>query len=38
MVSAEKFIWKDTEVLTGIEELLKVSDQNSDTQCLRQLS
>lgn len=37
-MSAEKFIWKDKELLTGIEELLKVSEQNSDTRCLRQLS
>lgn len=30
VVIDEKFIWKNQEVLIGIEELLKVSDQNSD--------
>lgn len=38
MVIDEKFIWKNREVLIGIGEILKVSDQNSDMQCLRTLS
>lgn len=37
MVSGEKFMWEDGVVLVG-NELLKVSNQNNDVQCLRELS
>ena len=37
-VSCEKFMRKDKEIVMGIEELLKVSDQDSDMHRLRKPS